>query len=401
MKIMLVCRSFPPRISGRSAHCYDLAVVLRDVGHEVTVITQYKERGVKTGFNDGKPHQIDNVKIIGVEENGNEDEDVKKLIQTIEYESSIEKPDVIHAHAVYPPAYAALKGAGQTIPVITHVHGGDGRRLAVCCSYHRERSQWTLENSSSIIYVSESFKNEIENLHGKQFENSKVILNPIFTNRFKDATQKIELEKDKFNILFHGRIVEHKGIGVLIKAMRLLKKSNENVKLYVSGTGKYEEEARKLVKESNLENEVIFLGPIDYEEVQNVYKGMDLYCLPTEYEGCGLTILEAMASGLPILSTSTVGVVDIINDKENGMLVEINDIEGLARILIELVEDKELREKLALAGQRWVEKWQDWDKIINLIVNIYEKAEVKIDEDFVLIQEPDLQCPHRINPATL
>lgn len=400
MRILLVCRSFPPRVSGRSSHCHDLAVALKGAGHDVAVVSQYKQSGVLTPYTDGEPVAIEGVEVVGVEELGRED-DIDRLTEAVRLASERFLPDVVHAHAVYPPGFSALRAVGGRVPVALTAHGGDGTRLAQCCAFHRVTSRWILQNVSGLVYVSPSYQRRVEALHGRSFPRSVVVINPVNTRHFRPRPANGAGNKNgkKPVILFHGRVERQKGIEVFLKAASLMREKRD-AEFLVSGPGRYLDEAKRLARRLRLDDVLTFLGPVSYEDTPAVYHRADVYSLPTEHEGCGLTLLEAMACGLPAVSTRAAGVTDLITDGENGVLVPPNDPVALSEALRTLVDDVPRRAHLAERGRRWVEERHDWRGRVEEFLDVYRGLE-PVPPTHYEAPERDPGCPYVRDPSRL
>ena len=114
----------------------------------------------------------------------------------------------------------------------------------------------------------------------------------------------------------------------------------------MSGIGPDLESAKVLSEQLGLGDRVRFTAYADYDAVPAIYRAHDLFASPTYAEGYSNTILEAMASGLPVLSCRSVGVVDCLRDEKNGLLVEAGDVDALAAALRRLIGDAALRRRL-------------------------------------------------------
>ena len=113
-----------------------------------------------------------------------------------------------------------------------------------------------------------------------------------------------------------------KGVKYLIETLNIIKNKNKNIRLFIVGDGEEREYLEKLVKELTLEDYVRFIGKIPNERVLEYMVASDIFILPSLSEGFPVTFLEAMASGLPIITTNVRGLSEIIIDGENGFLVD-------------------------------------------------------------------------------
>ena len=161
-------------------------------------------------------------------------------------------------------------------------------------------------------------------------------------------------------VLAVGRLVEKKGHETLLLAAGLLRDRGLEFTVRLAGEGPEWPRLQRLVHELRLGNRVVFLGPLSESEVQMEYERADVFALPCrklangDQDGLPNVILEAMAHGLPVLSTRLGGIVEAIVDGESGLLTDQDDASGLAENLGRLVEERELRERIGEGGRRRV-----------------------------------------------
>lgn len=158
-------------------------------------------------------------------------------------------------------------------------------------------------------------------------------------------------------LLYVGRIHPEKGLESLLEALRLLKQNTTlSITLTIVGVGAehYEEKLKQFVKEANLS--VDFHGFVSYSHLGLIYRSHDLFVFPSICpEGQGSTYLEAMASGIPVISTDKGGQGELLEDGVNALIFPPQDASILASKINQLVEDATLRKKLAINGRKFVE----------------------------------------------
>lgn len=163
-----------------------------------------------------------------------------------------------------------------------------------------------------------------------------------------------EVERDPHLAAVISRLAPNKGIDVLLRAWRLVEDRNDDVRLVVGGTGRAEGELMALAGDLGLRR-VEFLGFVSEEQKWDLLRRCALYPFPTHIEGLPIGILEAMALGAPVVSTRVPGVVDVVQDRSTGLLVEPSDPPALARGIQELFAGDELRGQLAKNAREAVE----------------------------------------------
>ena len=182
-------------------------------------------------------------------------------------------------------------------------------------------------------------------------------------------------------ILAVGRFIKWKGFEYIIKSLPIILEKFPNTKVFLVGSGPEEESLKNLIKELNLEidKHVFFPGPIKPDKLAFIYPSSDVLVsssitLPNgEKEGLGNVILEALASGTPVIATRSGGIVDIIDGHSTGLLFEERNYKELAEKIISVLSEKKLREKLSQGGLKFVKEKYDWKKICKELGNLYEK----------------------------
>ena len=201
--------------------------------------------------------------------------------------------------------------------------------------------------------------------------------------REKDELKCLEIRK-KYNlnegdkiILFVGRIAQEKNIDKIIKAFATIKRKGVmGVKLVIVGSGLALEGLKELAVSIGVGKDVIFTGNVDYKDVKHYYKIGYTFATTSITEVNPLTIIESLASGLPVLAVRAPWAVDIFTDGVDGLLTD-NDVEQFANALEKLIREPELREKLSQGALKTSEQYSI-DTISERMLNLYrEVIEIK------------------------
>lgn len=172
-----------------------------------------------------------------------------------------------------------------------------------------------------------------------------VIVNPVDCKKYEMiAVQSRNREKGVFHFVSVGRLSNQKNHMLLIQAFKKVVEKKQNVLLTIAGDGLLRGRLTDYVHRMALDDRVIFLGEI--ADVPNLLAQCDAFVLSSDYEGLPLTLLEAMAAGLPIISTNVGGVSDIVINEKNGLLVPSKNSDLLADSMVRLISDLDLRKKL-------------------------------------------------------
>lgn len=178
------------------------------------------------------------------------------------------------------------------------------------------------------------------------------------TNGHQQAQQP-NAQPEMINLLYAGRMSADKGVGTLIEAMAKLVNTYQvnNLKLGLAGTGSkdYISQLKSAVQAANLQSHVSFLGLIPYGDMPKLFAEFNVLVVPSIWqEPFARTVLEGMICGLVVVATPTGGTSEILEHGQNGLLFTANDAEDLAQKILCLINDEQLRFKLAEAGRRTV-----------------------------------------------
>jgi glycosyltransferase involved in cell wall biosynthesis len=256
-----------------------------------------------------------------------------------------EHPNVVHTH-LYSMPYVIPAAILAKIPVRIHtIHNIAKKEVG---SFQRRINKFFYKYCKVIpVSISPLVKKTIVEEYGFLDNQVPMIYNGI---DLKKCIPKQEYSNKNgiINILHIGRFAEQKNHIGLIESFKIVHDNAPNTVLNLIGTGTLEKEVKNKVRELNLDPCVKFLGL-----QSNVYPYLneaDIFVLPSLWEGMPITLIEAMATGLPIVATKVGGVSDIIENNVTGLLVDTN-IEQIAGALLKLIKDKEMREKMGKAAK--------------------------------------------------
>ncbi|MDO8491385.1 MAG: glycosyltransferase family 4 protein [Dehalococcoidia bacterium] len=199
-----------------------------------------------------------------------------------------------------------------------------------------------------------------------------IIPNGIDVAHFTSNVPKLEQYCDgKLNILFVGRLEKRKGLIYLLEAYRKIKKEMPDTRLIIVGPGGgLQQGYERFVYEYKLPD-VVFTGFCTYEDLPRYYHTAHVFCAPAfERESFGIILLEAMASGTPIIASNTEGYAGVIDGGDEAVMVEPRSVESLADALLRVLPDKELRARMGSAGRLKAERF-DWSHISARLIDYY------------------------------
>jgi len=198
----------------------------------------------------------------------------------------------------------------------------------------------------------------------------RIIPNGVDLDRFADAEPFEELRDGTVNILFVGRFEERKGLIHLLKAYHRLRKRHVDARLLVVGSGPKERELRRYVGLRQI-RDVEFLGRVSDDDKARYFASADIFCAPaTGQESFGIVLLEAMATGVPIVASDIHGYKNVMQRGIQGLLVEPRNHRALAAALYTLSQDPELRHRMGEAGRVRAPDYS-WERVTERIVDYY------------------------------
>ena len=277
-----------------------------------------------------------------------------------------EKPDIIHGHWAFPGGYIAYivsKIVGSKC--VISIHGAETPLLKKS-KFILKKTISSLNKSHAVIVNSDYTKNEYKKLGVKEDKMTRINPPPNFVHHTQDR-ELLKKFRRKFTsddskiVLFVGRLVERKGVEYLIKAIPKIKATQVHV--IIAGGGWLMNDLKELVTSLGLDNKVSFIGPPTNEDLGHLHDISDVFVVPSivdsmgETEGLGLVIPEAMESGLPVIATEVGGIVDVVKNNENGILINQKDSDAIAEAVDKILSNKDFADKLIQNSKKTVNEF--------------------------------------------
>lgn len=235
----------------------------------------------------------------------------------------------------------------------------------------RMLSRLTLNHADAVVAINDHTKNLLIK-DGIKPEKISVIPPGIDTKTF-DWMPFDEKRSDKLELLVVSYLYERKSIDLVVKALHEIVKQRKDIILRVIGYGPQERALRDLVQELDLQEHVVFEGFVDNFKISGFYKKAHVFISMTQEESWGQMYLEAMASGLPIITTKNVGSFSIIKDERFAYFVERDHLD-LCKKVLKLLNNPKLISEMGKNARIEAEKKYDWDScIIPKYLALYEK----------------------------
>jgi len=300
---------------------------------------------------------------------------IRKLVDEI-YQDF--KFDIIHAHVALPSGFAAMKlRESYHKPLVLTIHGQDLNQTIFRNIRCLKAIKRVFAYSDKVITVSNKLKRVAEGNVGHT-EKIAVINNGIdLEEAFKGESELKAKYQNRTIVLSVSGVHRSKGIDLNLRALAKAISKHSDVIYLIIGEGRERGSLEQLVSKLNLETYVEFVGEVPHRKAMEYISICDIFSLPSWSEGFGIVYLEAMAHGKPVIGVRGEGIEDVITNGETGFLVTPRDVGSLAKTLIRLLADPDLRSRAGARAQELVrEKYTltyTTAKIVRLYAEIYSR----------------------------
>ena len=371
MKILMLNYEFPPIGGGAgNAHLCLLKEYAAYSDLKVDVLTS----APKPGFSEEQ--FADNITIykVGVHKRNlhywRKIEVLEWLLKArAQYRKMLRKNDydLVHAFFGFPTGWLCYRTAGR-LPYIISLRGSDvpGYNIRLGMDYKLLAGLFRRIWSSAAAVVANSKGLQSLALEFMPDLDIKVIPNGIDTEKFHPS-EKQSLTKP-IRALTVCRLISRKRIDLLIGSVARAKEFGLDIRLNIAGQGNLMGHLQKLAGELNVAEGVNFMGRVSAEGMPQLYQDNDIFVMSSDHEGMSNAMLEAMATGLPIITTRCEGVEELIAD--NGIVVEDANAESIARAIEKLADDELLYERMRQAAKKRAEEFS-WKSAAGKYINCY------------------------------
>jgi len=302
---------------------------------------------------------------------------------------------LVHSHYWYSGSVALKLKDHLEIPMVHNCHSLGRVKYDVLkedklpfADMRLVEEELILKRANGIIASTPQEVKNILDLYNVTGENIELIRAGVDKRLFKPIGKK-RAEKEtgldfKHILLFVGRITKAKGLGILIKALaRVEREFNEEIKLIViggdvSGVMHSDKESRekrhlkKLIIKLDLDDDVMFLGPLQREKLPYYYSIADICVVPSLYESFGLVAVEAMACGTPVIASKVGGLAHTVKEGYSGMHFVPGRSDRLAKVILELITDSEQLEEMGINARLRVAKEFGLERTVRQIKELYD-----------------------------
>lgn len=183
--------------------------------------------------------------------------------------------------------------------------------------------------------------------------------------------------KDEYVVLTTSRLVHKNGVDILIKAIAKIKETRPNIKLLIIGDGPDLTKLQQITKKLRLENNVLFLGQIPQKDLPIYFRVADVFVRASRSEGLGISFLEAMAAGVPVVGTPVGGIIDFLSNGHTGLLANPEDPDSLAEKINYVLGHQDIRNNVVKNASALIEKHYSWDIVSQKMKRIFNDLKLK------------------------
>lgn len=287
--------------------------------------------------------------------------------------------DLIHVHAnkYFSTDAGALIARLKGTPLVYSPHAGTFGKTFVGRIHNQTIGRIAL-SADVIICVSEHEKSLIK-ASGVKVKHFEVVPNGVGIGSFALKKKSEAPAQRSPMILYVGRLSPHKGLDTLMAAAPLVLEKLPEVRFVIAGpngSSKFNPEAEQArygagVQSSKLGDRVTFLGEVSEEEKVVLMQKASVFVLPSRSEAFGITVIEAMAAGCPVVVSDLPALTEIVEHEKTGLVFPVDDEEMLADRIIKLLSDRTLSQEISENARIIVKEKYDWEKIIERLENIY------------------------------
>ena len=371
MNIGIVCY---PTFGGSGVLATELGLELSRKGHEIHFITYSQPVRLELLSSNVHFHEVNVPEYPLFHYQPYELALSSKLVDMVK----VHKIDVLHVHYAIPHAYAAymakkmLHEEGIDVPIVTTLHGTD-ITLVGSHPFYKTAVTFSINKSDAVTSVSQNLKEDTQRLFNTKKE-IKVVPNFIDIDKYKNPYKECDRA---LLALPEERVITHvsnfrpvKRIADVIEIFYRIQKELP-AKLMMVGEGPERKEAEMLCETYKIEDKVVFLG--NSSEVGKILCFSDLFLLPSQTESFGLAALEAMASGVPVISSNSGGIPEVNIQGVSGFLSPVGAIDEMAQNALKILKDDTVLNTFKKGAQATATKF-DIHKIVPFYEAIYEEA---------------------------
>ncbi|MCW4047425.1 MAG: glycosyltransferase family 4 protein [Candidatus Bathyarchaeota archaeon] len=393
-KVCFISPEYVPLSGGTGAYVYYLSNELMKHGYSVCIVTGYSQAG------DVQVNEKLSVFFLRTSKT--------PIVKSFLFAGSSFRKlnsvrgsvhvDITHANLPLVPNFAVPPNFGKTLISTVHstwkgeaeaIRGEPYSRLnsneKFMVSFNwflRIFEESMLKRSDKIIAVSDFTRRELLQYYKVREDKIRVIHNGVDTNKFQPASdkrkakQELGFSPDDIAILSVGRLYARKGLFTLIESMPAVVRRFPRAKFIISGKGQ-SDEMKKLVAHAQklgVNGNIVFTGYYPDRKLPRLYQAADVFAFSTFYENLPFAVLEALSTGLPVVTTRVGGIPEMIENGRNGFLVQPFNSQELSDRILYFLEHPSAASKMAFLARKVIEERFDWRLIVKKVLRVYDEA---------------------------
>ena len=374
MKIAIVCY---PTFGGSGVVATELGIALAEHGHEIHFITYKQPVRLQLLHHNVHYHEVSVPSYPLFHYQPYELALSSKLVDM----AKLYEIEIVHVHYAIPHAYAGymakqmLAEEGITIPMVTTLHGTD-ITLVGSHPFYKPAVTFSINNSDAVTSVSQSLKEDTLRLFNIKKE-INVVPNFIdiqkYENLYSDCERELIAADDEKIITHISNIRKVKRVDNVIEIFERIQ-NEMPAKLVIVGDGPEKKSLEILCEKKGIRDNVLFVG--NSHEVDKILCFSDLFILPSEHESFGLVALEAMACGIPVISSNAGGLPEVNIHGESGYLSAVGDTDEMAKNAIKILENDKIHQEFKRKAKENAHRFET-KLIVPLYEEIYEECLIK------------------------
>lgn len=380
LRVCILSKQFPPGVGGAETYAAELANGLAERGHDVDVYTQW----IDSPDEDADVHE--NVTVNRICKARRKLVTFETLWFSFKARRSVdfERYDVIHGTMMPASTIAVTPFNDIDAPVVLTSHGtsiGETKALALetpadyLLKYFFHPMNVAMDyvaghDADQVIAISDHAYEQLTTSYRLDEDEVEMIPHGVDTDWFYPRDEEHPaVDEEKTTLLYVGRLGARKGLDLALRA--LAEVDDEDVELLIAGTGRHEETLRELARELGIADQVQFLGYVPNENLPVLYSSSDIFLLPSEYEGFGLVLLEAMACGTPVIGVDAGGIPTAVPENDTGQLVR-RQVSGVVSAIDHIRSNKNAGAEIEEAARTYAQEYT-WAESTERVAELYQR----------------------------
>ena len=299
---------------------------------------------------------------------------------------NIDRFDVVHIHGLYrfPPTFAATLARRKKVPYLIRPHGALDpflyRRSSLSLPLKRLYERWfDLPNLNAASAIHYTTADEMERTKFLQLKSTAIIVpNGLDWNAYAELPApgafrgRLGISASRPLVLFLGRINFKKGLDLLVPAFSRVVQTHPDALLAIVGPDRERlgKDVRRWCKEHGVADKVVFVDHVSADEAVEAYVDANVFALSSYTENFGMTVVEAMACGCPVVISNEVNICSVVQDGNAGLVVGL-EIEEIGAALSKLLDDDSMAQAMGAAGRQIVQEKFVWNVIVGRLTEVY------------------------------